>query len=151
MDLNKLRETAAGIVSREDVKYLIGWRRGTFGYRVSPYFIEDAAGVEELIFSPLCISNLATYLTLVERLPVPRGQQPDERKVALLVKGCDSRAVNQLLVEKGINRDRVIVVGLPCPGMVDWKLLAEKYPETEAPVEMRWQGDDFLLVHNGRR
>lgn len=150
MDLNKLRETAAGIVSREDVKYLIGWRRGTFGYRVSPYFIEDAAGVEELIFSPLCISNLATYLTLVERLPVPRGQQPDERKVALLVKGCDSRAVNQLLVEKGINRDRVIVVGLPCPGMVDWKLLAEKYPETEAPVEMRWQGDDFLLVHNGQ-
>src|SRR5690554_2661223 len=90
MDLNKLRETAAGIVSRDDVKYLIGWRRGTFGYRVSPCFVEDAAGVEELIFSPLCISNLATYLTLVEKLPVPRGQEPDQRKVALLVKGCDS-------------------------------------------------------------
>ncbi len=150
MDLNKIRETAAGIVSRDDVRYLIGWRRGTFGYRVAPCFIEDAAEVEELIFSPLCISNLATYLTLVEKLPVPRGEEPDQRKIALLVKGCDSRAVNQLLAEKGIKRDQVVVVGLPCPGMVDRKLLAEKYPETEAPVEIRWNGDDFLLVNNGQ-
>ena len=150
MDLSKLHEIAVEIVSRDDVKYLIGWRRGTFGYRVAPCFIEDAAGVEELIFSPLCISNLATYLTLVEKLPVPRGQEPDKRKVALLVKGCDSRAVNQLLVEKGIGRDEVVVVGLPCPGMIDCKLLAEKYPETEAPAGVNWDGDNFLLIKDGQ-
>ena len=150
MDLKELRETAAGIVSREDVKYLIGWRRGTFGYRVSPCFIEDAAGAEELIFSPLCISNLATYLTLVEKRPVPRGQEPDNRKVAILVKGCDSRAVNQLLVEKGIKREQIVVVGLPCPGMVDWKLLAEKYPETEEPAELSWSGENFMLTAGGQ-
>jgi hypothetical protein len=53
-------------------------------------------------------------------------------------------------VEKGIKRDQLVVVGLPCPGMVDWKLLAEKYPETEAPVEISWKGDDFLLLYNGQ-
>ena len=146
MDLDKLRKTAAEIVSRDDVKYLIGWRRGTFGYRVSPHFVRDAAGADELIFSPLCISNLANYLTLVEKLPVPRGQEPDTRKVALMVKGCDSRAVAQLLAEKGIKREEVVVVGLPCPGMIDWKLLAEKYPETEQATEIRWHGEDFVLV-----
>ena len=146
MDLDKLRKTAAEVVSRDDVKYLIGWRRGTFGYRVAPHFIEDAAGVDELIFSPLCIANLANYLTLTEKLPVPRGQEADTRKVALLVKGCDSRAVAQLIVEKGIKREDVVVIGMPCPGMIDWKLLAERYPETDVAAEIGWKGEDFLLV-----
>ena len=149
MDLEQLRKTAAEIVGRDDVKYLIGWKQGSFGYRVAPSFVEDAAGAAELIFSPLCTANLATYLTLVEKLPVPRGQEADDRKVALMVKGCDSRAVVQLLVEKGIHRDQVIVVGCPCPGMVDPALLAEKYPENEEPAELKWNGNGFLLIRGG--
>jgi hypothetical protein len=58
--------------------------------------------VTELIFSPLCSNNLATYLTLTEKLPVPRGQEPDSRKVALMVKGCDSRAVVQQISGAGM-------------------------------------------------
>jgi len=149
MDLNKLRKIAAEVVSRDDVKYLIGWRSGSYGYRVAPCFVENAAGAEELTFSPLCTSNLATYLTLTEKLPVPRGQAPDNRKVALMVKGCDSRAVVQLLVEKGIERDRVLILGCPCPGVADTVLLAEKYPETEGKAELRVNGKGFLLVRNG--
>jgi formate dehydrogenase (coenzyme F420) beta subunit len=149
MDLEKLRKTAAEIVSRDDVKYLIGWRPGSYGYRVAPCFVEDAAGAAELIFSPLCLSNLATYLTLVERLPVPRGQEPDSRKTALLVKGCDSRAVVQLLVEKGIARESLVLVGCPCPGVADPALLAEHLPEGTGPVETRWTEEGFLVVRNG--
>ncbi|MGM0688007.1 MAG: 4Fe-4S dicluster domain-containing protein [Bacillota bacterium] len=149
MDLEQLRKTAAEVAARDDVKYLIGWKKGSYGYRVAPGFIEDAAGAAELIFSPLCTANLATYLTLVEKLPVPRGQEADNRKVALMVKGCDSRAVTQLLVEKGIHRDEVLIIGCPCPGVVDPDLLAEKFPETEESVEMKWNGDGFLLVRDG--
>ncbi len=150
MDLDFLRKTAAEVVSRDDVKYLIGWRPGTYGYRVAPGFVEDGAGAAELIFSPLCTANLATYLTLSEKLPVPRGQEPDSRKVALMVKGCDSRAVVQLLVEKGLKREQVVVIGCPCPGMVDEALLAEKYPAGADPVELKWNGDGFLLLQEGR-
>jgi len=149
MDLEQLRKTAAEVVSRDDVRYLVGWKQGTYGYRVAPGFIEDAAGAAELIFSPLCTANLATYLTLAEQLPVPRGEEPDDRKVALMVKGCDSRAVVQLLVEKGIERDDVVVIGCPCPGVIDADLLAEKYPETEDLAEMKWDGEDFLLIRGG--
>ncbi len=149
MDLDKLRETAAEVAARDDVKYLIGWKKGSYGYRVAPAFAEDAAGTAEMIFSPLCTANLATYLTLVEKLPLPRGQEPDNRKVALMVKGCDSRAVAQLLVEKGIHRDEVVVIGCPCPGMVDPALLGEKYPEKEEIAELKWSDDGFIIVRNG--
>ena len=149
MDLEQLRKTAAEVVARDDVKYLIGWKKGSYGYRVAPVFVEDAAGAAELIFSPLCTANLATYLTLVEKTPLPRGQEADKRKVALMVKGCDSRAVVQLLVEKGIHREDVIVIGCPCPGVVDQSLLAEKYGDTKELVEVKWNGDSFLLVRGG--
>ncbi len=146
MDLEQLRKTAAEVVVREDVKYLIGWKQGSYGYRVAPVFVEDASGAAELLFSPLCTANLATYLTLVEKTPLPRGQEADKRKVALLVKGCDSRAVTQLIVEHGINRDQVIVVGCPCPGVVDTEKLAEKYPEQGKPAEVEWNGENFVLL-----
>lgn len=146
MDLEQLRKTAAEVIAREDVRYLIGWKKGTYGYRVAPVLVEDASGAAELSFSPLCTANLATYLTLVEKPHLARGQEADKRKVALMVKGCDSRAVVQLLVEKGINREQVIVIGCPCPGVVDPALLAKEYPETEETAELKWNGDGFLLV-----
>ncbi len=150
MDLEQLRKTAAEVVARDDVKYLIGWKQGSYGYRIAPSFVEDAAGAAELTFSPLCTANLATYLTLVEKLPVPRGEKADERKVALMVKGCDSRAVTQLLVEHGIHRDQVVIIGCPCPGVVDPVLLAEKHPETEDRVELKWNGEGFLIIRDGK-
>ena len=121
MDLEQLHKTAQEVVSREDVKYLIGWKKGSFGYRTAPVFVTEEADAKELTFSPLCTSNLATYLTLTEKVPLPRGQEEDKRKVAIMVKGCDSRAVTQLIVEKGIGREQVVVIGCPCAGVVDVK------------------------------
>jgi len=146
MDLEQLRKTAAEVVAREDVKYLIGWKKGSYGYRVAPSFVDDAYGAAELLFSPLCTANLATYLTLAEKTPLPRGQEADKRKIALLVKGCDSRAVTQLVIEHGVHRDGVVVIGCPCPGVVDASKLAEKYPETEAQADLKWDGDNFKLI-----
>ncbi len=145
MDIDELRQAAAETVSREDVKYLLGWQQGSFGYRTSPVLINEAADVNKLIFTPLCVSNLAVYLTKTEQLPLPRGREPDHRKVALMVKGCDSRAVVQLLAEKGVERDQLVLLGCPCPGVADLDLLRKKYPETAATAEMSWQEGHFLL------
>jgi formate dehydrogenase (coenzyme F420) beta subunit len=139
IDLEKLRDIARDTVSRDDIKYLVGWRPGTFGFRVSPHFVRKPEDAEKLIFSPLCTNNLATYLTLAERIPVPRGEQPDTRKVALMVKGCDSRAVVQQLVEQGVNKESVFVIGCPCEGVIDVKKVEEKYPDITEQVEARWE------------
>jgi ferredoxin len=137
-DLEKLRTVAKETVSRDDVKYLIGWREGTYGFRVSPHFVTEPEEADKLIFSPLCSNNLATYLILAEKLPVPRGQEADTRKVALMVKGCDSRAVVQQLVEQGVNRDGLVVIGCPCQGVVDLAKVEEKFPAGLQQVGARW-------------
>jgi len=145
VDQAVIREKAKEIVSREDVKHLVGWRKGTFGYRVSPHWVETPEDAEKLIFSPLCSPNLTTYLTLEEKLPLPKGEEPDRRKTALLVKGCDSRAAVQLLTEQGIEKEQVLILGVPCRGVIDQRKLEEKFPEALGGVEAEWDGDKIRL------
>jgi len=145
IDLEKLRDLARETISRDDVKYLIGWKPGTHGFRISPHFVSNPEETAELIFSPLCSNNLATYLTLTEKRPVPRGEQPDTRKVALMVKGCDSRAVLQQLTEQGIKKDHVYVIGCPCEGVIDIKKVEGKYPGILDQVEARWENGKISL------
>jgi len=42
-----------------------------------------------------------------------------EGKVALFVKGCDSRGINRLIQDKQLKRERVYLLGIPCPGLKD--------------------------------
>ena len=145
VDQATVRQKAKEIVAREDVKCLLGWRKGTFGYRVSPYWVESPEDAEELIFSPFCSPNLTNYLTLEEKLPLPKGEEPDKRKTALLVKGCDSKAAVQLLTEKGIEREQIILLGVPCRGVIDQRKLEEKYPEGSAGVDAEWNENKIKL------
>lgn len=147
VDLEKLKNVAREAVSRDDVKYLIGWRQGTFGFRVAPHFVKDPEEADELTFSPLCNTNPATYLALrkTEKVPLPKGEEPDTRKVALMVKGCDSRAVVQQIVEQGISREDVYLIGCPCEGVVDLNKVEEKISPELDNVEASWDGDHIVF------
>lgn len=149
VDVNKLREKAAEVLARDDVRRLVGWRRGTYGYESAPVVLKDASGVEDLIFDATCVQNPATFLALEEKQPVPRGQEPDTRKVAVMVKGCDSRAIVQQLVEKAYDRDDIVVLGVPCTGVVDRRKAREMFGESAEPVEIAEKGDSFVLSMNG--
>jgi len=150
VDIEKLREIAREIISRDDVRQLIGYRQGTYGFRARPAFVTDPGEVDKLIFSPACVNNLATYITLEERLPVPRGQEPDLRKVAVMVKGCDSRALVQQMEEKAYERERILVLGIPCTGVVDMDKVEKRFPGVLARGEIVLEGDKFLLTYDGK-
>jgi formate dehydrogenase subunit beta len=151
VDQNKLREIAKEVVSREDVRQLIGYRPGTYGFRARPAFITDPEEADQLIFTPACVNNLATYITLEEKPPVPRGQEPDTRKVAVMVKGCDSRALVQQMEEKAYERDRIVVLGIPCTGVVDLDKVEERFPGVLQKGEIALEGDKFVLSFDGTK
>lgn len=98
-----------------DLDVVIGWERGFDPLRVRPLFIKTPEDVDRLVVGPLCVHNLATYLTGFR-----------DRKVGVVVKGCDSRSVVELLQEKLIDRDNVVIFGVPCSGVVSVKKIGHE-------------------------
>jgi len=146
MNIQKIRDEASRALGRKDVKYLIGYQKGSYGFRVSPAFFQTKEEVERLIFSPLCQVSLAPYLTLEEVLPLPGEEKQKASKVALLARGCDSRAINQILAEKGIPRDRLFIIGIPCEGVIDRRKIEARFPSVTEPAEVREENGKYIIA-----
>ncbi|WP_428563012.1 MAG: 4Fe-4S dicluster domain-containing protein [Solidesulfovibrio sp. DCME] len=87
---------------------VIGWQKGFDPLHNTPLFMRSEADVDKLEWGPLNVHNPAVYL------PTLAG-----KKVGIVVKGCDSRSVVELLQENLINRDNVVIFGMPCEGVID--------------------------------
>lgn len=103
-----IRQTAAQLLSAGQVECVIGYEVGSRG-RARPAFIYQAEEVERLQWNKRCTHNLTVYLR-------ERVQRPEAR-VALVVKGCDSRALNVMLAEGKLRREQVHVIGVVCEGI----------------------------------
>ncbi len=88
---------------------VIGYAPGTLPFRTRPFLCQKKEDTEHLIFNHFCGVNLARYLL---------SKDLKGKKVAVLAKGCDARSIMVLLKEGQINRENLIIVGLPCYGMV---------------------------------
>ncbi|MBW2058853.1 MAG: 4Fe-4S dicluster domain-containing protein [Deltaproteobacteria bacterium] len=128
----KIRALARNLLAEDRVDVVIGFERGTLPLRASPVFIRDAGDADRLIWDCFCENNLARYLISL-----------NSQRVALVAKGCDTRSVVALLQERQIHRDRVTIIGVPCPRMVNRRRVME-----EAGGEIRYarlQGADLYL------
>jgi len=146
----QLKEEVKKVVSRDDVKYVIGYEKGTYGFRVSPSFAHVPDDADKFIFSPLCVNNLAVFSILEEKLPLPKGEEEDARKIGIIVKGCDSRAIVQIVQEKGIRREDVVLLGVPCTGVIDPEKIEAKFPNQIENVEVAEKGENFVCEIDGK-
>ncbi len=113
---DKLRDIVGKLLAEGTVEYFIGYCQGAEPSHVVPCFVMGQDEVEKLIWGPLCLQNLSKYVLQGRDL---------EGKVGLLVKGCDARAIVELLKQNQIERDKVVVIGVPCQGLVDRAKLEE--------------------------
>jgi ferredoxin len=146
--IEQMREEVKKLLAQDDVKYAIGYEKGSYGFRVAPSFAFTPEDVDKFIFSPLCTHNLAIYPLLEERLPLPRGQTAEKKKIVLLAKGCDSRSIVQIILEKGLTREDIIVVGIPCTGIVDPIKIKATYPDKNGDVEEK--DGKYIVTVEGR-
>lgn len=107
---DKLKDIVKQLLVGGDMVYFIGYCEGSGPHRVVPCFVTDESEVDKLVWGPLCGQNLGKY--------VLRGKDLDG-KVGLLAKGCDSRAIVELVKQHQIDREKVVVVGVPCEGQAD--------------------------------
>jgi len=149
MNIQKLRDEAKRAIGRKGIKYLIGYQRGSYGFRVSPVFIKSKEEIDRLIFSPLCSISLVNYLTLEEKSLQPEEEKtPKATKIAIFVRGCDSRALNQLMAEKGISRDSLYIIGIPCQGVIDLKKIEAHFTGVVDPAEVMEENGKYIVTFN---
>ncbi len=144
-----LRKIAKDVLSRDDVACLVGYEKGSYGFRVAPCVLTSPDEVDRLIFSPLCVHNLVNYLTLENIGPLGKKDISDG-KIAVVVKGCDSRAVAMVAAENGIDRDKLVVIGVHSPGVVDIAKLEKRFPDVVDPAEVSLQNGKVLVSVNGK-
>jgi formate dehydrogenase subunit beta len=125
--VKELRETAKKLLEEGKVKLVIGYEQGSLPLRTSPAFIRSPEETEKLVFNSFCENNLAGYLR--DSL----SSLEDGEAAAVVLKGCDSRSVVCLLKEKQFKRENLVIIGVKCPGMVDWKRIRDEI----APLDVQ--------------
>ena len=123
---NKLKHAVKDLFQENKVEIFLGYEQGTLPFRTRMAEIKRIDDADRLIWDSFCLNSLATYLPqyFTRKLFLRRGQVQTFPKVGVAAKGCDYRAIMLLAREHQIVRDHVIIVGIPCQGMVDLKKIA---------------------------
>jgi coenzyme F420-reducing hydrogenase beta subunit len=133
----RIREIARRLLQEGKVDVVLGFQRGTLPMINQPILVNKPAEVRRLNWDSFCAGNLTTYL--------PRRRD----RIALLVKGCDSRNVVLQILENQIKREQLYLIGVPCRGMLDRRLVLaalegrEPIVLTETDGQLRAKGNDF--------
>ena len=131
-----IRKEARRLLESGEVDVVIGFTEGTLPLRAAPVFIRKAIDVDRLIWGPFCENNLARYL---------RGVR--DEKVAIVAKGCDTRSVIALIIEHQVEREKVYIIGVPCQGMIDRRIVARRVPGEVLVAHQ--DGDEIVVEGNG--
>ncbi len=124
----------------EDISYIVGFVRKQ-GEPREVLAVLNPDEVDRISFSPLSFNNPAR---IVMDLMKSNG------KIAVIAKGCDARTLKQLEKEEKIERERLFIIGISCPGVVDYrkfrKAVKFRLPQIES-VEL--VGDEIVVKANG--
>lgn len=104
---DKIKEIAGRLLKDCSVEMVIGFRKGTVPMMNEPHFAKTPADVEDLVWDSNCGINLANYLT------------DRKEKIGIVAKGCDSRNIVTHIQENKIKREQIVIIGVPCQGMID--------------------------------
>jgi ferredoxin len=101
----EIRARARELLSGGEVSCVIGWEKGTTGAGARPAFVYKAEDADRLLFDQTCWHNLTRFL-----------RDHKGKKVAVVVKPCDSRGINLLINESQLTRKDVYIIGVACAG-----------------------------------
>lgn len=114
------------------------------GTNVVQALISDAAKIDLAdVFAPVMPVNSAKILQAMTRLT------PADRKIAVIVRPCELRAIVELIKLKQIQPDNLLFVSIDCPGaysVKDYPKLAESKKTSDDFVKagFKWSEDKML-------
>jgi ferredoxin len=146
--VEELRREVRDLLAGGDVDLVIGWERGSRALTATPAFIDTPEAAGRLIFDSTCGNNPAIYFTKDSRRLLKDG-----RKVGVIAKGCDARSLALYVAERQVQRENIVIIGVPCGGVIDTDKVAEaaggrevlEYSEKDGKVTVRGKGFDITV------
>jgi ferredoxin len=127
----KIRQIAKELLDDCRVDMIIGFRRGSQPMMNEPCMVRNADDVGQLIWDSHCGINLTNYLT------------DRSEKIGIVAKGCDSRNIVTHILENKVKREQLVIIGVPCLGMVDKRKIAAS---TVGDILSVSETDDVITV-----
>ena len=133
--IEKIREISARLLKECKVDMVIGFRQGTLPMMNEPYFARSPQDLQNLVWDSNCGINLANYLT------------NRTEKIGIIAKGCDSRNIVTHIIENKIKREQLVIIGVPCKGMIDKRKISAMF-DGEI-LEVIEDGNNITVKGNG--
>lgn len=105
----RLKEEAKKLLESGAVSVVLGYGPGYDEKHPMPFAASTPEEAEDLVFNEFCTANMARYI----------GRYPAGTKLAVAVKGADSRAVIVLIQEGKVKREDLVLLGIPFKGLKD--------------------------------
>jgi formate dehydrogenase (coenzyme F420) beta subunit len=134
--IEKIKAICTDLLAKGEVEKVIGFAGGSIPMATRPIAVTSEADVEKLVFNAFCGLNLANY---VSKNNLPKNGA----KIAVVAKGCDARNLVTHMVENQVPREKVFIIGVPCTGMVDKRMIAQRFEEE---ITQCTQDGDTLTV-----
>jgi len=115
-----LRDVVKDLFAGDKIDLVIGHEKGTLPLRSRPCFVSAADQADKLVWNSFCSNNLAVYLPRFFQPKVhQKGEETPPPRIGVVAKGCDVRSIIGLAKENQIPRENVVIVGVPCHGLID--------------------------------
>jgi len=138
--IEKIKEISNRLLKESTVDIVIGFRKGTVPMMNEPCFAKTPEEVDGFVWDSNCGINLANYLA------------NRKEKIGIVSKGCDSRNIVTHIIENKIKRDQIVIIGVPCKGMIDrHKIEAmidteiEEVTEADGKIKIKCDGVDKTI------
>jgi len=134
----KLRREAKALLKQGKVDCIIGFEAGSLKFTTTPLITGAQEATSRLVINPFSANNLSVFLTEVKG------------RVGVVVKGCDSRSLVSLMQDKKVARDDVVILGIPCSGIIDLSKVEELVGKDRDEIDdIARDGDRVVVTVNG--
>lgn len=128
----KIQQIAQKLLTDCQVDMVIGFRKGSQPMMNEPCMVRKVEEVGKLTWDSHCGINLTNYLT------------DRKEKIGIVAKGCDSRSIVNHILENKIKREQLVIIGVPCKGMIDKRHIAAS---TSGDILAVSEVDDVITVN----
>ncbi|MBT8339802.1 MAG: 4Fe-4S ferredoxin [Desulfatitalea sp.] len=126
-----IQQIAQRLLKECRVEMVIGFRKGSMPLMNEPCVITQPEAVNQLVWDSNCGINLTHYLT------------NRKEKIGIVAKGCDSRNIVTHITENKIQREQLVIIGVPCLGMIDRRKINAM---VEGDIQSVSETDDAVTV-----